>query len=110
MHSRRVSIVFVILIAGVGVSTAILFAEGLVAPGVLGGAIVACLLVGCGLLTAKRRRSADHDAASFDVPKPAIAPPDGHIRFTLVVEGLEPDRIAELWSDLCRPDRGVTEE
>jgi hypothetical protein len=42
-------------------------------------------------------------------PKPASAPPDGHIRFTIVVDNLPPARVAELWSDLCRPNREVTE-
>ena len=48
-------------------------------------------------------------AVPFGEPKPAIAPPDGHVRFTLVVEGLTPARVAEVWSDLCRPDREATE-
>jgi hypothetical protein len=42
-------------------------------------------------------------------PKPALAPPDGHIRFTIAIENLPPDRVTELWSDLCRPGRHVTE-
>jgi hypothetical protein len=109
MHSRSVPIAAVILIAGVGVSTAILFARGFVAPGVLGAAVLACL-VGWGARVANRRRVGDPAAVPFGTPRPANAPPDGHIRFTLVVEGLEPDRIAEVWSDLCRPDRAATEE
>ena len=39
-----------------------------------------------------------------------MAPPDGHIRFTVVVDQLEPNRIANLWSDLCRPDRNSSDE
>jgi hypothetical protein len=109
MHFRPVHMAFTILIAGLGVTTAVLFAKGLVAPAVLGSALVACLLA-WGARAARARRPGDPTASPSGVPKAANVPPDGHIRFTLVVEGLEPDRVAEVWSDLCRPDRPATEE
>src|SRR5215218_10561684 len=99
MHLRRLHRAFAVLIAVLGISTATLFLQGLVAPGVLGCAIIAGLAV-WGAMAARRRRPSDPVAAPFGAPKPANAPADGHIRFTLVVEGLEPDRIAEVWSDL----------
>jgi hypothetical protein len=100
---------FAVLTAGLGVATAVLFAKGLVAPAVLGSALVACLLA-WGARAARARRPGDPTASPSGVPKAASVPPDGHIRFKLVVEGLEPDRVAEVWSDLCRPDRPATEE
>jgi hypothetical protein len=44
------------------------------------------------------------------VPRPAAAPPDGHIRFTVLVQNLDAARIAEIWSGLCRPGQEATEE
>ncbi len=95
-----------VLIAGVGVLTAALFVRGFVVPGLLGAAAV---VVGWGLVAAKRRRPGGA-AAPAGAPRPASAPPDGHIRFTLVVEGLEPDRIAAVWDGLCRPDCPASED
>jgi hypothetical protein len=109
MRSRLLHLAYVLLVAGTGVCTATLFAKGLVVPGVLGSAALVCL-IWWGPRGARTRRPGDPAAAPAGDPRPASAPPDGHIRFTLVVEGLEPDRIAELWSDLCRPDRPATEE
>jgi len=36
-------------------------------------------------------------------PRPASVPPDGHQRFSVVVEGVEPDKVLTAWSDLCIP-------
>jgi hypothetical protein len=66
-------------------------------------------VVGWRLIIAKTGKLNDAEANPIGEPKPALAPPDGHIRFTIVVESLEPARVAELWSDLCRPNRDVTE-
>jgi hypothetical protein len=109
MHSRRVFIALASLIAGLGILTVILFVQGLVAPGVLAAVIIVCL-VGWAARVARNPRPGDPTAFPSDGPRPANAPPDGHLRFTLVVEGLGPDRIAEVWSELCRPDRPPTEE
>jgi hypothetical protein len=106
---RCLHLAFVLLVGGIGVSTVILFANGRVGPGVVGAAVIACL-VGSGAWAASRRTPSEPAAPPFAAPRPASAPPDGHIRFTLVVEGLEPDRIAEVWSALCRPDRPAPEE
>ena len=109
MQLRRVHMALVILIAGIGVSTAVMFVKGFVAPGLLGSVTIA-VLVGWGARAAKGRRPGDPTALPSGTPRPASTPPDGHIRFTLVVEGLEPERVAEVWSDLCRPDRPATED
>jgi len=109
MDSRRVRFAIVILIAVVGVSAAALFANGHVALGVLGTVIALCLL-GWAAGGARTRRPGEPTKPESGAPRPASVPPDGHIRFTLVVEGLEPDRIAQVWSDLCRPDCPPTEE
>src|SRR6476620_10280849 len=109
MHRRLASLALVLLTASLGVGTVTLFAKGRVAAGVLGAAVTAGL-VGWGAMVARGRQPTDPAARPSGGPRPASAPPDGHIRFTLVVEGLEPDRIAELWSDLCRPDRPATED
>jgi hypothetical protein len=108
MNSQRVAIAFALLIAGVGVSTAVLFARGFGPLGVLGAAILAGL-IGLGARAARSGRPGDA-AMPFGAPRPAKVPPDGHIRFTLVVEGLEPGRIAEVWSDLRRPDSPAPED
>ena len=86
MHFRPVHMAFTILIAGLGVTTAVLLAKGVVAPAVLGSALVACLLA-WGARAARARRPGDPTASPSGVPKAANVPPDGHIRFTLVVEG-----------------------
>ena len=109
MHSRRLDIDFAILLAGLGAVTVILFARGLVVPGALGAALVAGL-GGWRAWAGRRRRPSGPAASPFGAVRPATAPPDGHLRFTLVVDGLEPDRIAEVWADLCRPDRPATDE
>ncbi len=36
-------------------------------------------------------------------PRPASVPPDGHKRFTVVVEGVDPNSLLETWSQLCQP-------
>src|SRR5437764_15159457 len=100
MHSRLVYLAFAILIAGLGVSTASLFAEGHVAPGVLGAAVIAGV-VALAARAARMRGPSGPAASAVGGPRPATVPPDGHIRFTLVVEGLDPDRIAAVWADLC---------
>jgi hypothetical protein len=109
MQLRLVYLAFAILVAGLGVSTVILFAQGHTAPGVLGAAILVGL-VGWWVQAARKRRPDEPAASPFGAPRPANVPPDGHIRFTLVVEGLDPDRIADVWADLCRPDRPPPEE
>jgi hypothetical protein len=109
MHWRLASLAFVLLTVGLGVGTAALFANGRVGPGVL-GAVATAGLVACGAWAARDRRPTDPSALASGGPRPASAPPDGHVRFTLVVEGLEPDRIAEVWSELCRPDRPPPED
>jgi Amt family ammonium transporter len=38
-------------------------------------------------------------------PKPATMPKDAKKRFTVVVEGLTPDKIAAIWGDLCQPTK-----
>ena len=35
-------------------------------------------------------------------PRPAILPPDGHKRFTVVVEGVENNKLIDTWSELCQ--------
>lgn len=102
-------IVFAVLLAGVGISTVLLFVNRLAVAGVLGAGL------GVGLIawasrTGNKRFAAESTEQSVDTPRPATVPPDGHIRFTLVVEGLEPARVAQVWSDLCRPDRVPTDE
>lgn len=37
-------------------------------------------------------------------PRPATQPPDGVGRFSLVVEGADPKRLADAWSELCQAD------
>lgn len=98
-----------VLTAGAGVLTAALFVNGFVVPGLLGSAAVAGV-VGWAAVAAKRRRPGGPAAAPAGAPRPASAPPDGHIRFTLVVEGLAPDRVAAVWDDLCRPGRPASED
>jgi hypothetical protein len=109
MQSRLARTAFVVLIAGIGVSTVVLFVQGLVALAVLCTVVIACL-VGWRTWVARPWPANNPAMLQLGTPKPASAPPDGHIRFTLVVEGLEPERIAEVWSDLCRPERTPTEE
>jgi len=104
MHRRLASLAFVLLTVGLGIGTAALFANGRVMPGVL-GAVSTAGLVACGALATRGQRPTNPSALPSGGPRPASAPPDGHVRFTLVVEGLEPDRIAAVWSELCRPDR-----
>jgi hypothetical protein len=103
MHSRRARLALALLVAGLGAATAVLFAEGLAAPGALAAVALVCL-AGWGAGAAGRGRRPG-PAAPFGAPRPATAPPDGHLRFTLVVEGPDPDRVAAVWADLCRPDR-----
>ena len=109
MNSRQGHLALTLLTAGLGVSTVLLFVYGHVVPGLLGCAVTVALAAWA-VRAARRRRPDDPTASPFGAPRPASAPPDGHIRFTLVVEGLEPDRIAEVWSDLTRPDREASEE
>lgn len=94
--------VLVVLIVALAVTTTVLFIQGLAVPAVLGWVVTAGL-VGWGAVAARNRPS-DPTASPTGAPKPATVPPDGHIRFTLVVEGLNADRLAAAWSDLCRPD------
>ncbi len=109
MQSRRVRIVFAVLLVGIGISTAVLFANGYVAAGLLGLVGIVGLIVWAAR-AGEMRRAIDANGPSLDAPRAASAPPDGHIRFTLVVEGPAPERIAEVWADMCRPDRVPTEE
>src|SRR5262245_8103614 len=107
MFSRPLHILLAVLLLIAGVLTTVLFAGGLFVPGVLG------VITSVGLLGAwvnDARRPEDWPVAPTGATRPAIAPPDGHMRFTLVVEGLEPDRIAGVWADLCRPDRPPTDD
>ena len=108
MHSRRAHRALTLLIVVAAVSTALLFAGGHVGP-VVAGAALLVVLAAWGAWAAGRRPK-DPATSPFAAPRPATAPPDGHVRFTLVVDGLEPDRIAEVWADLCRPDREPSEE
>src|SRR4051794_385808 len=98
MHSRPVHRALAVLIVGLGISTVLLFAAGRVVAGVMGLALLVACLVAWVAMAARARRPDDPSALPFGTPRPANAPPDGHIRFTLVVEGLEPDRVAEVWS------------
>jgi Amt family ammonium transporter len=41
--------------------------------------------------------------AGITEPRPATVPPDGQERFTLVVDGVESEALANVWSDLCQP-------
>jgi hypothetical protein len=109
MQLRRAHIPLAILIAAIGVSTAILFTRGFAALGLLGTVTIAGL-VGWGKWAARERRPGEPTALPSGAPRSASVPPDGHIRFTLVVEGLDPERVAAVWADLCRPDRPATEE
>jgi ammonium transporter len=36
-------------------------------------------------------------------PKPASVPPDGQRRFSVVVEGVDPNALVRTWSELCKP-------
>ena len=36
-------------------------------------------------------------------PKPAKVPLDGVNRFALILEGVAPEKIRAVWSDLCKP-------
>lgn len=108
MHSRRADLAFALLFAALGVAIAFHFIQGNGVLGVL-GAVLLVGLVGW-WARAARRQPRDPAASAFAAPRPATVPPDGHVRFTLVVEGLDPDRIAEVWADLCRPDRPPTDE
>ena len=42
------------------------------------------------------------------IPKSAAAPPNGPLskRFTIIVEGANPDQLVKVWSDLCKPTEG----
>src|SRR5262245_24142825 len=108
MHWRLASLAFVLLAVALSFGTAALFANGRVVLGVL-GAVASFGLLGCGAWAVRGRPPTDPPAPPSGDPRPASAPPDGHVRFTLVVEGLESDRIANVWSDLCRPDRPAPE-
>jgi Amt family ammonium transporter len=44
-----------------------------------------------------------HLTSAATDPKPAVQPPDGKRRFTIVLEGLKPDQISSTWSELCKP-------
>jgi ammonium transporter len=39
-------------------------------------------------------------------PRPATRPPDGQRRFTVVVEGVDPQNLIGAWSDLCQAGKG----
>jgi hypothetical protein len=116
MRSRRVQFVLFILFAGLAVLTATFCVNATtlpVNPYVVLGLLICVTsagLVYSVLRATKERRLGDRTTTSSDDPRPAIAPPDGHIRFTLVVEDLDAKRVEEMWSDLCRPDRPATEE
>ncbi len=43
-------------------------------------------------------------------PRPATQPPDGVGRYILVVEGADPQRLADAWSDLCQAGTVPTSE
>src|SRR5262249_4274924 len=104
MRYRSSQVALAILIAGIVISITSYFVVGPLAAGLVGIAVVVGMLV----WMARAARSARTGGPTADVadgPKPATAPPDGHIRFTLVVEGLDADRVAEVWAELCRPDR-----
>jgi ammonium transporter len=49
---------------------------------------------------------ATHAAAE---PRAATVPPDGHDRFSLVVEGVNNGDLMHVWSDLCRPEAATSE-
>src|SRR5262249_57847165 len=46
------------------------------------------------------------DASALPESKPAAHPPDKAKRYTVVVEGAEPDDLIEAWSALCLPNGG----
>lgn len=102
-------LVFALVLAAIGVPTAVLFANGHTAAGMLGLAGIVGVLAWAARAGEKQRKK-DATALQLDAPRPASAPPDGHIRFTLVVEGLAPERIAEVWAVMCRPDRVHSED
>ena len=97
-----------VLALGIGALTAVAFQNGLDTLGLMGLVAVA-VLIGSGAIIS-RSWSGDSPAYSAGTPKSASVPPDGHVRFTLVVGGLDPERIAAVWADLCRPDRAPSEE
>lgn len=109
MPLQRTHRALAVLTAGLGIAAAFLFLHRRVAPAVVAAAAFAVLYVWV-VWAARQRRPGEPAAASPDAPRPATAPPDGHIRFTLLVEGLEADRLAQVWSDLCRPDRPPSED
>src|SRR5438128_263723 len=109
MQLSSVHRVLIVLIVGIGIATAMLFAKGFVVPGLVGCVTIAGLFFWVAR-TAREPRSGAPKTSPSGGPKPAVAPPDGHLRFTLVVDGLEPARVAEVWSNLCRPDKPATKE
>jgi len=100
------------LIAALAVMSIVLLIQGLKGDAIAIGAGLLTFAIVIGLVGWRFRNAATHapsGASPLGEPKPATAPPDGHIRFTVAVENLSPTRIAELWSDLCRPNSEVTE-
>ena len=41
-------------------------------------------------------------------PKPAKVSPDGVHRFALILEGVPPEKIRAVWSDLCKPQKELS--
>jgi hypothetical protein len=107
MSGQQLRLVIGGLVIAMLIASVAFLAHGYGAAGVL-AFIAALVLLGLGT----RREQKVIPAAvspSARAPKPASAPPDGHIRYTVVVEALAPARIAEVWTDLCRPDRENSE-
>jgi len=115
MPGSKQSYVFGVLMAGLAIVSVFCLVQGLKGDPLLLtiAALSVAVLVGLAGWRLSRANKgaflAGDEAVSFTEPKPASAPPDGHIRFTIVVENLPPARVAELWADLCRPNREVTE-
>src|SRR6266446_5800582 len=114
MSSQQQRYAFGLLTAGLAIVSAFFLVRGMKEDSFsLDVGLLACAMligvVGWWLIIATKGTPRDAEAMPLGEPKPASAPPDGHIRFTVVVESLEPARVAELWSDLCRPNREVTE-
>lgn len=106
MSEQRQRFIFGGLAIALAIASVVFLAHGIGIVGVLCFALHIVLL-GLGTRPAKKELSTTTQSPA--ALKPASAPPDGHVRFTLVVEPLEPARIAQLWTDLCRPDHATTE-
>src|SRR5687768_9587779 len=88
----------VVLAIAIAIFSMYFLSRGLGALGAI-GFVLLLFVVGVGTRSSTKGNSLDAKTAVVAAPKPATSPPDGHIRFTIVVEGIESSRLAELWTD-----------